>query len=574
MLDVFYDDFKLTDYFVVRRIAPSLSAPVSNSFITNDNQSGSKYKKSRLGQIKLSIDITIKDDIRHNLDELNKILYTREPKKLVISDQPDRYLLCKLEGEVKFTSRFIATDATLTFVSPYHYWLSTSGEKVFNRDVFGEIEITNNGTAPTYPTFDVRFPSECGYFGLVSPNGFLALGNPKELDKIPVPRSEFAINDALTNLNGWSKVSNIKQYTPDYKAISSAGTAGHDQWGMIINKSSFNNQVNKWQGHAYIKDFSQGTVEAVANNFKLRVNAHMQDTSGTTNNLCAMLVIVLDEQGKPIMTTSVYDASTDRNSLVTSFKINAFKANNKESTIIHNGSLGSLIGHIEMTKIGNRFEWLIHSDAQSQVVNTSASLAVGDTVYIKDSARIGYDWDHSQHNVLGFTRGRPYQISASRNATHGKQHRIDYKGTPVYWMYEWDLQHNKVSQKVIPGGGTIRHSITHDGLAQLKPHKVMIWQGVWGASNPYTRFGVHHCKVERIYTTNALEVENVFREGDTLRIDNSKGEILHNGTTFRGLVDYDSKFFDVDYGKTSVQVTKSNWAQLPEVKATIKERYL
>ena len=91
MLDVFYDDFKLTDYFMVRRIAPSLSAPISNSFIVNENINGSKYKKSRLGQIKLTIDIVIKDNIRHSLDELNKILFTREPKKLVISDQPDRY---------------------------------------------------------------------------------------------------------------------------------------------------------------------------------------------------------------------------------------------------------------------------------------------------------------------------------------------------------------------------------------------------------------------------------------------------------------------------------------------------
>lgn len=575
MLKVFYDEFELTKYFMVRAIRPVTPVRV-NHFSALERASGGVFRYSKNEGTKVVIEATIKDNVLAAMDELNKILYSaKEPKPLYISDRPDRVLYCVLEGAIEPSSRFIASDIALTFVSPFDYWVNKQGKKLFNFDAQGRVEVDNRGTAETAPKFDIRFAQECGYLALVSPFGHIGVGNVKELDKIPVPPSEYAINDTLTSLEGWSRIPNANNYITDYISMTSKGTAGHDPWGMVINRGSFNPSTpDKWQGHAYTKGFAQGKVHTEADNFLCRVDLHMQNTTGVRNNTCAVLVVIMDERHRPIMTTSLYDVSSDRNGLSTSFKINSLGSDGQHSKIIHTGNLGSMLGYIEMRKMGDRFEWLIHSDAQSPGVQLQAGLHVGDTVYIKDSAYWGYGHDHSKHTVKSFTRGRPYRVGATRNTPGGRQCRIDYNGVVVYWMYEWDLQHSRVSQKAIPSGGTIRHSITHPGLAKMKPARIFIWQAVWGNTQPYNRFGIHKARVDRIYTTNALEVENVFRPGDRLTVDCQTSDILLNGTVFQGHVDVDSRFFRLPYGKTELQVLKSAWAQMPEVKMTMEERYI
>ena len=573
LLKVWYDGFELTKYFTVRRISPLTPARVNN-FLIRERVSGGIYRNSRNEGARLEIEATIKDNVLDAMDELNKILYSaKEPKPLVISDRPNRKLLCVLDGSIQPSSRFIASDITLTFVSPYSYWIGA--EKTIKSNSSGVIEVNNEGTADTEPKFEVKFKGECGYLALVSPWGHVGVGNAKELDKIPVPPTEDAINDRLTSLEGWSRIGNAQNYITDYIGMTSLGTAGHDDWGMIVNRGTFNNQADKWQGHSYTKPFRAGQVETVANNFVCRVGLDVQDTSGATNRTCALLIVVMDEQHKPIMTTSVYDVSSDRNWLSTSFKVNSLRANDQfHSSIIHTGNIGSLLGHIEMKKIGDRFEWLIHSHAQASTVSTQDGIRVGDTVYIKDSARYGYHYNGTAYNIAGFTRGRAHRVTSTMQQAGRTRYVISYGGHAVYVMNPEDLQHNRVTQKVIPGGGTIRHSITHPALAQMKPHRVFIWQAVWGNSLPYSRFGIHTCHVQRVYTTNALEVENVFRPNDVLTIDCKTADILLNGDVFQGHVDLDSRFFGLEYGKSEIQVYKSDWAQPPDVTMRMEERYI
>ena len=568
MLDVFYDGFRLTEYFTVRRIQPSLSAPVNNNFLGMNHLSGANFKYSTLGQIKIDIEITIKDDVRRSLDELNRILFTREPKRLVISDTPERFLLCKLDGEVKFNSRFIASDATLSFISPNHYWEPTEDDKKFYMDAeTGRILLDNGGTAPTQPAFNVEFTSDCGYLGLVSPNGFITLGNPKELDAIALPKTEFALNEEMHNLTGWTRLNNVENQITDYMKITSRGQAKFDEFGTLVDKTTFTGIADHWQGHAYTKPFNQGQVDRVADNFKLRSRLVMQDLSGKRTNTGALLIVILDTDNKPIMTTSIYDVSSDKNQLSTSFKVNSFKAGDpNHSTIIHTGSLAGMNGFIDMEKSGNRFSWLIHTDS---VTTTPIELKTGDYVHLKSSAT------HAEtgHRIRADYKGRTYRIGASKMSNGRLTYRLDIDQWPIYWIYATDIvEYGRTTAN--QQQKQIRHTITNNNLAQMNPAKVLIWQGVWGAGNPYSKFSLNSVVINRLYSTNSRDIENLFRPGDTLYINNETGDILHNGSTFQGFKDYDSRFFDIDYGGTEIQVIKSDWASLPMVSATVKERYL
>lgn len=567
MLQVFYDDYELTRHFTVRRVVPTLSAPVTNNYTTLNHLDGSNFKFSSLGQIELKIEITIKEDIRYHLDELNKVLYTDEPKKLIISDMDDRYLMCKLDGKVEFTSRFFASDATLTFVSPHHYWTSTSEKKIYTMDSNGKIEVENNGSAPALPEFDINFTSDCGYIAIVGNNGYITLGNANEQDKIAVKPTESALNEEMHNVDGWTRVTNVEQWVTDYKKISSKGSAQFDEYGSQVNKASYTGLTDSWQGHAYVKPFNMGTIERKADNFRLRSRVVMQDRSGKRNTTSALLIVVLDDDNRPIMTTSIYDTGGDVNKLVTSFKVNSFKDGDpKHSTIIHNGSLSALNGFVEMKKSGNKFDWIIHTDS---VNTTPVPLKVGDKVKLKTTATKAA----SGHNYKADYKNREYTLSKITTwPGHSKKiHALSINGQVIYHVYADDIQQNTVTKTEQK---QITKTLNRSNLAQLNPSKVLIWQGSWGNSEPYNKFSLNSVVVDRIYTTNSLDIENVFRPGDHLYINNATGDILKNGTTFEGFADYDNRFFKVDYAKTELQVVVSNWATLPSVKVSFEERFL
>lgn len=568
MLKVWYDDYEITQHFVVRKIAPNLSAPISNNFMSLAHLNGANFKFSSLGQIELKVEITIKDNIQYHLDELNKVLNVKEPKKLIISDRQDRYLLCKLDGKVDFSSRFIASDATMTFISPYHYWVSTDELKRYEMSSDGKILVTNNGSAATPPVINVDFESDCGYFALIGPDSYLTLGNPKELDDIPVPPTESALNEEMHNLNGWTRVTDIENWVPDYNKITSKGSAKHDEWGALLDTSTFNGLANDWQGHAYSKQFNMGTVERKADNFKLRSRVVMHDTAGNRNSTAGLLIVVLDDENRPIVTASIYDATSDRKKLATSFKINSFKdGDSKHSTIIHNGSMDALNGFIEMRKAGNKFEWLIHTDS----INVApVPVKVGDKVKLKTSATKAA----TGHYYRSDYKNREYTITAINQwPGHSKDiYHLSIGAHVIYHVYLDDIQQNTVTTST--GIKQIRHSIVNNALAQLNPSKVLIWQGVWGKTVPYSRFSLNSVVVDRLYTTNALEIENVFRPGDNLQINHMTGDILLNGTTFQGFADYDNRFFEIDWGDTELQVVVSDWADYPHVELLLEERYL
>lgn len=568
MLQVWYDDYEITQHCIVRKIAPTLSAPITNNFLSLSHLNGANFKFSSLGQIELKVDITIKDNIQYHLDELNKVLNVKEPKKLIISDRKDRYLMCKLNGKVDFSSRFIASDATMTFISPDHYWTSTDELKRFVMSSDGRILVTNNGSASTPPIINVDFSNDCGYFALIGPESFLTLGNPKELDNIPVPPTESALNEEMHSLSGWTRVTDVENWVTDYNKITSKGTAKHDEYGTLLNPSTFTGLANNWQGHAYVKQFNMGSVERKADNFKLRSRVVMHDTAGNRNSTAGMLIVVLDDENRPIMTASIYDSTTDRKKLATSFKINSFRGNDeKHSTIIHNGSIDALNGFIEMRKAGNKFEWLIHTDS----VNVEpVPVKVGDKVKLKPSATKAA----SGHYYRSDYKNRQYTVTAITTwPGHSKKiYALSIGAHVIYHVYLDDIQQATVTTST--GPKQVRHSIVNNSLAQLNPSKVLIWQGVWGNTTPYSRFSLNSVVVDRLYTTNTLEIENVFRPGDNLQINHQTGDILLNGTTYQGFADYDNRFFEIDWGDTELQVVVSDWAQYPSVELLLEERYL
>lgn len=570
---VYFDGYDLTEYCVIQNIKKPLMAGINNNY--QSSNSSYRLKSDFRSQISLDIEVTIIHDVVKNLDMLNRILHTRDHRRLWISTQPDRYLLCKLDGDIRTSNINLLSKFTLKFTSPNTYWDSMFGESTFNFDTSGRVLATNEGTAPTPPVIDIDFTSDNGYLALIGPNGYMRLGNVLEKDDIPVPPSEFAMNEEMDNVTNWTRLTDASAWIPDYNKLTSAGTAKHDQWGMQLDTSTLGTS-DQWHGHAYVKNFTKGSAEIEADNFNLRSRVDIDDLSGNRNRTMAMLIVVMDEQNRPIMTTSIYDVSGDKNELTVTFKIpDTAPGKEKHSKIIHTAKIPRLNGFVQMSKRGQTFEWLVHNNATAGTTNSTRTLKVNDIVHLNANARTIYDWNGRALNLDQSIIGQQFKVFEVRNSPKGRYGLRNVRYGYVEGFFEPDaIKETSVQGTTSIAPIQVKHTITDQSLAQLRPYKVLVWQAKWGASQPYSTFSLNSLVVNRLYTTDKLELTNTFMAGDHLTIDNREGVILHNGAPFTGFNDYDSRFFTLDGGTSEVRLEVSDWAQMPDAKLRLESRWL
>lgn len=568
MLRGYYGDKEFTMFCIINSMAVTLMPKQLSKFITNESVDGSKFITSRLDRLKVEVDITIPTDVLGYLDALNKIFYTREPKKLYFSNRPDRYLLCIPDGEIKFSSTNKVGKAKLVFISPDYFWRATRGTKevAFIGD---SVVLNNEGTAPTYPRFDVYFTQDCGFLSIISPHGYMALGNPIQEDNITVPPSEVAVNASVTSmqgLTGWQKLDRAEITIPDYKKLSSTLTPLFSN-GITVNGANVGSEA-KWYGHAYIKEFEMGTIEKEADIMSARMDVGISNVSSGSRTM-ALLFAIFDENDVPIMTTSVYDVGDGKNELTVTCKIRDGRPGfEKHSKIIRTNKMGNLNGNILMEKRGNKFTWTIQSD--KTVMRVQNRIRVGQSVHINPWAT------HAEtgHPILAGYHGLTYTVGSTKIGRDGSvAYRLDNGGWPIYWIYERDIQEAQVVSRTSQPS-QIYESIYDSTLAQFRPKKVLFWQGVWGGTQPYDQFNISKIKVDRHYSTSVIDIKNAFKAGDHLYIDNDNGDVMLNGSHFQGAIDFDSRAFPIDGGLTAIRAVVSSWAVMPRIVASYESRWL
>lgn len=562
-----YNGYELTKHCKILNVYPSIMPEVSNTFMNHPTNELSKLKSSKLNPIRLTIEIGIEDNISHHIEQLAKILYQDEVKPLIISDKPDRYLNCKLDGGSLSSSRFRYGVFKLNFVSEDTFWRDVKGSvrKYFNSQ--GRVVVDNKGTARTTPKFEVDFNDDCGYLALVSPNGYLAIGNPQEVDTVILPPSEYAMNEEMTDLRNFKYLTNPSgyPYMGNFKVTNRATT---NEWGASINPNERDTSEN-WQGYAYERIFDTGKYDQTADDFLLESRMDIYDANGTNSGLNSIILAVLTEDNRIVMGANIYDNSGDKNDLVVKF----FTQGSQQgfSRTIHTDTLSRLNGSVTLEKRGNLLSFVVnHNGSQGK---TQPAISTRDTVYIKDSARYGWHHNGTRYSVQGFTRGRPNTIRGVRTFQGKKQFEIIYGGFPIYWMNEEDLTTNRVVSIGSPPK-SIRHYAYNSAAGQMKASKVFVASGGWKNRPIYSHNIINSIKVQRRYSSLYRDIENIFMKGDKLEIDNETGEILLNGTEFAGLVDVDSKFFKLDGGPTEVALETSSWASMPFASIEYESRWL
>lgn len=616
---MFFDGIDLTRFIDIRNISTSLAAPVTTGFQTFDRYDGARFDHSSFGQLLVTIKFSVRNNTLDVLDTLNRILHTDEPKVLYSEDRPDRYLMAMYTGESDMNRRYYGTTSTLTFISEDSYWRSFVGEKTYDMDIFGRFLVTNNGTAPVVPNFEFKFLEESGYLGIIAPNGFITLGDKEEQDRINLPKQELLINEEMDEASmsdtgtedknpdkDWLPISNGYNYIsvtpegetipmkgdwiPDYNKLNiGSGVKWHDQWGMRIKKAKSPKPGSYWNTYGYERRVAAGidrSQYAIKTNWRLESRLTFYDASGGNANTGMFLIVVFDVRNRPILTTSIYNILDNSNEVTMTAKTNASATGSSTSSkIVKTAKFpNGFDGLIKMETSANGYVyWSWNSNRDQKVTTTTNSLEkfnVGNTGYIRKDAKYGYGYDGVRHNIQSFTRGRPYYIQATRTWSGKKQYLISYQGVQIYWMNEGDLTANKsgvgktATKYTTDAKQNVNHVLYAPHLTKMQAQKVVVIGGTWDATGAFTNASLNSVKMYKLNGDNSwLEINNGFQPDDILTVDNKTGEILLNGAPYSGLVDYDSKFFDIDYGDSELQVVTSSWSRLPKGKIKFEERF-
>lgn len=610
---VYFDDIDLTRFIDIRNISTDLAAPVTTSYQVFDRVSGGRFDYSSFGQIVVTIKFSIRNNTLSVLDDLNRILHTKEEKVLYFEDRPDRYLMAMYTGETNMNRRYYGSTSTLTFISSKPYWYSTAGEKIYTMDSENKFLVSNHGTAPTVPKFEFLFPAENGFLSIISPNGYIALGDKEELDRVDLPKQELVMNEEMhseamsDNEKDWFKV--VKDdyiiditlndgtveritgiYVPDYNKLSiGTGNISHTEYGMTIGKSMNPKAGHYWNARGYKRIVDKGVDDStfsIKTNWRLESRLTFYNASGKLNDTGMYLIVVFDMWMRPIMTTSVYNILDNSNEVTFTAKINDRNGNSKSSKIVKTAKFpNGFDGLIKMeTSPNGHIYWSWNSNRdqkKSMIVDMQEKFNVGNVAYIRNNAKYGYHHDGTQYNIASFTRGKPYNLT-QRRVHNGKTQFLikNFSGVTEYWMNEEDLTANKSgvgktsTRYTADAEKNVNYSLYAPEISNMKAHSVLVLGGTWDDTTAFSNASLNSVKMFILNgENNWLEINNVFQPKDLLTIDNQTGKVLLNGAPFDGLIDYDSKFFDLDYGNTELQVVTSSWAPDPQGKISFEERF-
>lgn len=196
-----------------------------------------------------------RQDLRKIADDMIDWLTTDTPRKLVLSEDPERYYEAILSGPLDKEDIMKYARVTASFVSPDG--LGHSNKTFRNTAISDSVSVVNEGTAETDFNVEATALEDSTMFLISkSEEDYFMLGKPEEVGKTNV-KSPYIIKDDMANLLGWTTVQ-----TGRVDDIVSGGTVTgkFSTGGLGTNFRIFDYGTpqtnNEWHGPAIRKSLS------------------------------------------------------------------------------------------------------------------------------------------------------------------------------------------------------------------------------------------------------------------------------------------------------------------------------
>lgn len=174
---------------------------------------GEYYNYSRVTKRDITITFQLKantpNDLMNKFTQLNRLL-KKDNAKLIFADESDKYFNATFIQMENVTEGTLMLTGTMLFtcLDPYKYDVNAKTKTLTRGHNY--IEVTNDGTAPTFLDVRAEMLSDNGYIGVVTEDRYFQQGNPYEIDSASGARSE-----TLLNANHWENgTTTISGVTP------------------------------------------------------------------------------------------------------------------------------------------------------------------------------------------------------------------------------------------------------------------------------------------------------------------------------------------------------------------------
>ncbi len=289
------------DYFVVLRKRRLPWAPIENILIEVPGMAGAHDGGTKIKVRPLEITALIESK---NLQDLQKLkedladwLVTDTAKELIVGDEPDRMYYAKIDGEAQIDEIISVGAGVIKFIcfDPWKY--STSKSQMSVIEPVEPIVLTNGGTAPTPPLMTVTLKDRTTYLDIIGDKDYMRIGNPANIDEVPVVARELVLWDEMDSLNGWNKAQST-----DIDGGEIAGDMVTS--GYAFSQSNFGTGAS-WHGDARIKSLGQ-SLQDFEVNFRIELMNPDYKMSGRVE------LYLLDENKRAVGKLALKDHSTAR----------------------------------------------------------------------------------------------------------------------------------------------------------------------------------------------------------------------------------------------------------------------
>lgn len=184
----------------ITRLDRNLSPSITNNTRNIENVNGGEFTHSTYSTKQIVMEFRISNSTARELSEfrrkMSEILYSKEPKRLIFSDEPSIYYEAIVDGEPVLGEDDMYSTGTITWLIPDGVAYSTA-EFSFDgvqKDGYQTITIQNNGTEWADVDYEITHNHENGFIGLVSQYGVIQLGKEEEADGENYEASEELFN--------------------------------------------------------------------------------------------------------------------------------------------------------------------------------------------------------------------------------------------------------------------------------------------------------------------------------------------------------------------------------------------
>lgn len=298
-----FNGVNLSDYLVITQdFSRNLLPDKEIKTVSSGNSNGVQLQSTRFKEMTISMPFAMLNTTTAKKRQLASILNVDEPKRLVFSDEPDKFYMAMPDESIEFSELFRYDEGTISWLclEPYAFAID---EKSFNSSG-NTITIQNDGTYPTPVNFDIENQSDNGFVGIVNSDAIIQIGNPDEVDGFDYTNQDSLIFNSFatkTELDSWSFNTVQPNYSYNKVLAGSFGVKQGTNKDWMTYPIDFGDAgvKNMWYGPSMYKPFAKNSAgESSVSNFQL--TSLIQSIARKNNSMGVQELTVIDEDGAPL----------------------------------------------------------------------------------------------------------------------------------------------------------------------------------------------------------------------------------------------------------------------------------